>query len=340
MMRVISTAFLLTALLAHAQDDPLQKGISEFHRGQYAAAESWLEKAADSPQRSTFLALTRAATGHCDTAQQELAGEFAKSADPELRRLAGLALTQCQLAEGHYDDAVPVLARLKALYPSDADVLYQCARLHMRAWNDALYELFRKNPSSYRVNQISAEIFEIQNRYQEAIAEYRKAIEKNPAALNLHFRMGRDLLLESHSAGNLALARREFEAELALNPTDAVAEYEIGQILLASQQPAEAAKRFERAVTINSNFPEALQALAKVRLDARQYPEAIMLLENVVRLQPANESAHYSLMLAYRNAGRTADATREQAELDKLRQSPQGEFTDFLKRLGEKAPKQ
>jgi hypothetical protein len=53
-----------------------------------------------------------------------------------------------------------------------------------------------------------------------------------------------------------------------------------------------------------------------------------------------NESAHYSLMLAYRNAGRPADAAKEQALLDKLRESPQGEFTDFLKRLGEKAPKQ
>jgi DNA-binding SARP family transcriptional activator len=59
-----------------------------------------------------------------------------------------------------------------------------------------------------------------------------------------------------------------------------------------------------------------------------------------VRLQPPNESAHYSLMLAYRNAGRPSDAAREQAELDKLQKSPQGEFTDFLKRLGEKAPKQ
>jgi tetratricopeptide (TPR) repeat protein len=339
-MRVISTALLLTAVLARAQDDPLQKGIAEFHRGQYAAAEAWLEKAPDSPQRRTFLALTRAATGHCDTAQPDLAEQFANSADPELRRLAGLAVTQCQLAEGHYDDAVPVLARLKALYPSDADVLYQCARLHMRAWNDTLYEMFRKTPSSYRVNQISAEVFEIQNRYAEAIAEYRKAIEKNPAALNLHFRLGRALLLESHSPDNLALARREFEAELALNPTDAVAEYELGQILLVSQQPAEALKRFERAVGLSPNFPEALQAVAKARIDAKQYPEAIILLEKVVRLQPANESAHYSLMLAYRNAGRTADAAREQAELDKLRQSPQGEFTDFLKRLGEKAPKQ
>ena len=92
----------------------------------------------------------------------------------------------------------------------------------------ALWSMFRKTPNSYRVNQISAEVFEIQNRYPEAISEYRKAIEKNPAALNLHFRLGRALLLESHSPDNLALARREFEAELALNPADAVAEYETG----------------------------------------------------------------------------------------------------------------
>ena len=87
------------------------------------------------------------------------------------------------------------------------------------------------------MNQISAEIFEIQGRYAEAAAEYRKAIEKNSAALDLHFRLGRALLLESHSPENLALARREFEAELGLNPGDAVAEYEIGQILLAGQEP-------------------------------------------------------------------------------------------------------
>jgi hypothetical protein len=41
-------------------------------------------------------------------------------------------------------------------------------------------------------------------------------------------------------------------------------------------------------------------------------------------------------MLAYRNSGRTADAQREKAELDKLQKPQEGEFTDFLKRLGDK----
>jgi tetratricopeptide (TPR) repeat protein len=339
-MRVISCVALLWALSAYAQEDALEKGIAEFNRGQYATARTWLEKASDSPQKRTFLALTQAATGRCDTAREQLSAEFEKDGASEFGRLAGLALTQCLIGAGNYEEPVRVLARLRALNPADADVLYQSARLHMKAWNDTLFEMFQKTPNSYRVNQISAEIFEIQNRYAEAVAEYRKAIEKNPAALNLHFRLGRDLLLESHSPDNLARARREFEAELSLNPTDAVAEYEVGQVLLVTEERDRAVKRFERAVELNPNFPEAMQALAKSRLEAKQYAEAIVLLQNVVRLQPANESAHYSLMLAYRNAGRTEEAAREQAELDELQKSPQGEFTDFLKRLGEKAPKQ
>jgi hypothetical protein len=38
--------------------------------------------------------------------------------------------------------------------------------------------------------------------------------------------------------------------------------------------------------------------------------------------------------MAYRNAGRREDAMREKAELDKMQKTPEGEFTDFLKKLG------
>src|ERR1017187_194391 len=322
-MRAISAVLLLAALAARAQQDSLEKGIAEFHRGEYAAAQASLEQAADNPKRRAFLVLARAAGGHCDAARPDLARQFDKNTDSELRRLTGLALSQCDLAQGHYDEALPVLVHLKTLYPGDADVLYQAARFHMKAWNDTLFEMFQKVPSSYRVNQISAEIFEIQGRYAEAASEYRKAIEKNPAALDLHFRLGRALLLQSHSPENLALARQEFEAELSLNPGDAVAEYEIGQILLAGQDPAAGGKRLERAASLDAGFAEALQAVAKAHMDAKQYDEAIALLDKVVRLQPSNESGHYSLMMAYRNAGRTADAAGQQAELDKLRQAPE-----------------
>jgi Flp pilus assembly protein TadD len=75
-------------------------------------------------------------------------------------------------------------------------------------------------------------------------------------------------------------------------------------------------------------------------VQAKQYAEAIPLLERVVAREPRNETAHYSLMMAYRNSGQMEKARLEQEELRKLQHPPEGEFTDFLKRLGEKAPQQ
>ena len=102
------------------------------------------------------------------------------------------------------------------------------------------------------------------------------------------------------------------------------------------QKKPEAAAHFERSAELRPDFPEALIAVAKLRSDAKRYPEAIALLERAVKLQPRNETAHYNLMMAYRNAGRAADAQREKAEIEKLQKPPEGEFTDFLKRLGDK----
>src|SRR5438552_1178389 len=183
--------------------DPVAKGIEEFHRGQYQASQANLEQALKTkpgdPYARTFFALAQAATGGCGTATNALAEAFAKNSDADLRRLAGLALAQCHLSRGRLDEALPVVLTLEKEFPADPDVLYEAAKVHMRAWNDIVYRLFQNAPASYRVNQISAEIFEIQARYAEAVAEYRKALAKNPTALNLHFRLGRALLLESHA---------------------------------------------------------------------------------------------------------------------------------------------
>jgi len=339
-MMPVTRCVLAAALVFTAGAQTLTDAVEQFHRGQYAAARQMLEKITTvSPNDSlarTFLALSRAATGACEAAIADLDQQFHKNEDATLRRMSGIALVQCHLADNHLTEAWPVLDQLQASFPSDPDVLYETAKLHMKAWNDAVFQMYQKAPGSFRVNQLSGEIFEIQARYPEAAAEYRKAIAKNPAALNLHYRLGRVSLLESHDPAHLREARQEFEAELALNPSDAVAEYQVGQILSSEQNSAGAASHFEKAITLNPDFAEALIALAKTKTGN----DAIPLLERAVKLQPSSEPAHYSLMLAYRNAGRADDAQREKAILDKIKRPPEGEFTDFLKRLGEKAPKQ
>ncbi|HYZ83870.1 MAG TPA: tetratricopeptide repeat protein [Bryobacteraceae bacterium] len=305
----------------------LETGVAQFHRGEYVEAKQTLTAAPQSDTRDVFLALAQAATGQCSIARPVLERSYKV---PELSRLAGLGHIQCLLAQDRVNDALAIAKRLETQFPSDPDVLYQSARLHMRAFNDTVNQMFQKAPSSYRVNQLSGEIFELQGRNAEAIAEYRKAIAKNPAALNLHYRLGRRLALESQ----LEEARREFEAELKLNPSDALAEYQMAQILAVQQNQAEAAKHYERALSLKPDFVEAMVALAKLRPAS-----AIELLEKATTIAPRNEAARYALMLAYRNAGRLEDAQKQKAELDRLQRPPDGEFTEFLKKLGEK-PKQ
>ncbi|HZT37912.1 MAG TPA: tetratricopeptide repeat protein [Bryobacteraceae bacterium] len=333
MMRGISALIWCAPLLAQTGVD---EGIRAFHQGRYAEAKKLLSSFPSDSHAQTFLALATAASGGCRQAERSLTQQFESNGDAELRRLCGLALTQCLIARKDFAGAAPVIARLEREFPKDADVLYESARLHMRAWNDAVLRMYQNAPASFRVNQLSAEIFETQGRYGEAVAEYRKAIAKNPDALNLHFRLGRALLLESHAPAALEAAQKEFEAELRLNPADAAAEYEIGQILTARDRLSEASEHFARAVELSPDFPEALVALAKTHVRAGRYSDAIALLERAVRLQPDMESAHYTLMLVYRNTGDAQKALKEKAELDRLQKPPEGEFSEFLKKLGEK----
>lgn len=316
-----------------AQADPLVDGIKAFNQGDYKSARRQLEQAPPTAQSRIFLALTSAAAGNCAAVTDDLTRGFELA---DTRRLAGLALVQCRLTAKQFAEAAPMIGQLEKEFPNDPDVLYVSASYHMKAWNDAIYRMYQKAPASFRVDQLSAEVFETQGKFAEAVAEYRKAIVKNPKGIDLHYRLGRALLQQSHDPAVLEQARQEFEAELLLNPSDAVAEYQIAQIFATEQKKAEAATHFERAAELRPDFPEALIAVAKLRADSKRYPDAVALLERAVRLQPRSETAHYNLMLAYRNAGRAEDAQREKAELDKLQKPPEGEFTDFLKRLGDK----
>ncbi len=333
LLRSVVTALLFTA--AVRAQSVTDEGIAAFKEGRYSLALAKLKSAKD-PIGSAFLALTQAATNDCPSA---LAGMAAmQPPDPVLRRLLGLAQVKCYTVTGDNARAFALSDRLQRQYPNDADVLYTAAKLHMKAFNDATFAMFQRTPASYRVHELSAEIFETQNRYAEAIPEYRKAIELNPSAPDLHFRLGRAILLQSHDAQALDGAAAEFQAELKLSPEDSACEFQLGQIASVKNNAPDAKTHFERALLLSPRFAQAQIALAKVYLQEKSYGEAIRLLTQATQAQPANESAHYNLLTAYRNDGQMDKAKEEKAVLDRLQKTPEGEFSDFLKKLGEKQP--
>ncbi len=330
---------LFAALATHANDaaaPATQKGIEAFNQGRYSVALAELKNAQDSPGRA-FFALAQAASGDCKAALPGLTASFA---DPVLTRLTGLAAAKCYSTSGDAAHTFSLLDRLKQRFPNDPDVLYLSAKLHMKFFNDATFAMFQRAPSSYRVHELSAEIFEVENRYSEAVTEYRKAIELNPNAPELHFRLGRAILLQSHGPEALEQAAGEFRAELKLSPEDGACEFQLGQIVQVKGSTSDARSHFERAVSLSPQFVQGLIALGKIYTQERRYPEAIGLLARATQIQPSNESAHYALLTAYRDAGQMEKAKSEKATLERLQKPPEGEFSDFLKRLGEKPPQQ
>jgi tetratricopeptide (TPR) repeat protein len=338
--RIIFFALLPVGLVV--SDSARETGILAFKQGRYSVALKNLTQAAsDRGDRTArvFLALTQAALGECKTALPGLTVN-ADSLDPVLYRLAGLAAVKCYGLASDNAGASSLLQRLEARFPSDADVLYTAANLHMTAFNDATFAMFERVPASYRVHELSAEIFEIENRYSDAVAEYRKAIALNPSAPELHFHLGRAILLQSHSPESLGQANAEFRAELKVSPEDSASEFQLGQIAQAQGKSADAKLHFERAVSLSPAFVQALIALGKIHLQNKQYTEAISALKRATQVQPGNETAHYALLTTYRNSGQMDKAKTEKAILDRLQKPPQGEFSDFLKRLSEKHPEQ
>ncbi len=337
-MPVIRQALVLLLTAAFARGaSQTEAGIAAFREGRYVAAAQALEGASDVRGR-LFYGLTLAAQGDCAKALP-LLGKVS-DADASVRRLAGIASVRCLSNSGETLAAATALQRLESAYPNDPDVLYLSAKLHMKAFNDATLQMFQRSPASYRVHQLSAEIFEVQNRYDEAAREYRRAIELNPKAPDLHFRLGRAILLQSHEQGALDQAAEQFRAELALSPEDSATEFQLAQIALVKGDSGEADLRLERAIRLSPTYVAALIALGKLRSHEKKFPAAIALLTQAARLQPANEGAHYALMAAYRDNGQMQEAKAEKATLDKLQKPPQGEFSEFLKKLGEKPPAQ
>lgn len=335
-------SFLLLAVLTSSVRD---QGIAAFNEGRYSAALPQLQQAAKDPSditAVTFLALTQAALGDCQTALPSLIAQQGRLAVPRdgsdaaLGRLAGIAAFKCANALGQNSKALELLEALLRKYPNDADVLYLAAKAHMKAFNDATYLMFQRTPASYRVHELSAEIFEIENRYADAIGEYRKAIELNPNAPELHYRLGRAILLDGHNTEAYAKATAEFQAELKISPEDAACEFQIAQINRVQGDPDGAKVHLERAVALAPDFTRALVALGRMYAQEKQYDKAIPLLAKATHVEPDNEAAHYALMTAYRDTGDMEKAKREKETLDKLQKPPDGEFSNFLKKLGEK----
>src|SRR5207245_11592268 len=116
---------------------------------------------------------------------------------------------------------------------------HTCSDLATRASE----ELAHSAPSSYQARELNAEAFESQGKWDQAAQEYQKALAKNPDAPGLHFRIGRLLLSKPNPPADVVdQARKEFPAELKIDPNNAGAESVLGELARQYQHSDQAAE--------------------------------------------------------------------------------------------------
>jgi tetratricopeptide (TPR) repeat protein len=280
-----------------------------------------------------FLALSEASLGQCVEAIPLLTQYLDQAAEPELRRLLGLNLITCYESRSDQQHALSEAQALNRLYPDDPEVLFHLAEVYSSLLNTTVNELLRKHPESFRFHQIAGETLEAENNYSQAIKEYRKALEINPKALSIHYRIGKLLLLsvDGPEAGAQALA--EFQKELDINSADEASEYQIGEILFKDHHNEEARQNFLHAIELSPDFAEAHVGLAQVELEDHQPAMAVKELERAIQLQPADPAAHYALMMAYRDLGDRGLATQELTIFQSLKNKEDNDFRSRLQAL-------
>lgn len=258
-------------------------------------------------------AIDLAHTGHCKEAMPPLKRMIPQLGDKALRYNAEISLLRCAMALDQEDTAVGTLLRLKRNEPDNPEVLYLATHYFSELGMRAAQQLQAKAPASYQVRRLQAEALESQGKGDEAAAIYRKILEENKNIPGIHYHLGQIALDRAGSNGPTEDARREFQAETEIDPSNASAQFVLGELARRAGDWNEAVSRFSRAAKLDAGFSEADLALGMSLAAAGQFQAAISPLETYVRQQPNDPAGHYQLALAYSRTGNKQGAEREMA---------------------------
>jgi tetratricopeptide (TPR) repeat protein len=257
-------------------------------------------------------ALELAKTGYCSQAIPLLKKAISQASQKDFRRQAGLSGVRCAMVKNQFEAAQDFLRMLEREFPNDPEVLYAAVHTYSDLATRASQELATRAPNSAQAHELSAESFEMQGKWEQAAKEYQKVLQQNPQLPGIHFRLGRLLLSEPNPPADAAAeAKRQFQQELEIDPSNAGAEYVLGELAREQQQWDEAIQHFTRAAKLDSSFGDAYLGWGVSLVSTKKFSEAVAPLEIAVKLEPENPAAHYNLAIAYSRTGHKQEGERE-----------------------------
>jgi tetratricopeptide (TPR) repeat protein len=239
------------------------------------------------------------------------------SNDAESTQLLGLSYHLLN----HVQQAIPLLEKVQSLLPRpDVTGSYLLGIDYLRSYQDgkarvAFARMFSVPPDSAQAYVVLAQMMIREQFEDKAIPELQKGLEIDPHVPMAHFLLGEMYLFKSQVEPAIA----EFKKELAENPVLWLAYWRMGDAYTRLEQWDAAEGALKQAVWLNPDFTGPYILLGKVELKKGDAALAAGFLERALKMDPNNANSHYILGQAYQKLGRNAEADREFALTQSLR---------------------
>lgn len=218
-------------------------------------------------------------------------------------------------------DYAPATTHLKNIVdrnPKDQQAWYLLGKSYLQLSEAALSKINEIDPNSVLSHEIAGEVDESLHNYDEALVEYKKAVDIAPRQPGTHYHMANAYWV----MGKWSSAAEEFRAELANDPHNCTARWKMANSLFAADAPAdEVLPELNQALEYCPDLMQAHVDRARAYIKLSRPADAIEDLLIAVKDEPDEPSIHFLLATAYKAQGKTAEY---QTELHKFGELQRG----------------
>jgi len=302
-------------------DAYLGLGMSELREGKIDDAENALSRALQLdpklPGAHMFLGIAQYQMHNLDAATDSLKQELVVQPD-NVEVLTWLGIVE--IGAGHPDEAVGPLDRAAALNPKDPNVLDYRGRAHSLLAQESYRALTALDPDSWRVHRALGEVYSESRDWGNALAQFQKAIEKQPGNSDLYEALGDTYQRLSRFDD----ASQAYQAELKLSPRNPIALYNLGKIQVQNGDPRRGVPLLRQAAEVHAPSAAIYFYLGWGLADTGHPEEAETWLVKSLGQGPSSfmrQSAYFQLIHVYKMMNRAEDARKAADELKRLKQA-------------------
>jgi len=171
-----------------------------------------------------------------------------------------------------------------------------------REWLQA----FKERPDNAILLEDLALLYAKQQRNQDAIDYFQRAIRLQPNYLHAHLTFAKFY----QDLGQLADAEAQYRAAVRISPLSVQARNDLGELLFKDGRLAEAAQEFQRSIDIDYS-DVAFDRLGDINLKWGNQKQAEWAYAQAASLNPFDSHAHFCLGGLYKASGQVTEAIRE-----------------------------